>query len=348
MGNPMLRIRGVHARHVDEVGNHRRGSGLCARALAVIQGRADRITLDQYRVHSTFDVGDQPLGRNQCRMHAQLDAFRRVLGDPKQLDPVTKLFSVLDINRFELGDPFDVGLVEAHWITKGYGTHQRQLVGRIDALDVEGRIGFCIAQPLRLLENGIKRQTLAPHFGKNEVRRAVDDPGNPFDVIRGQSLTQRLDDRDAPSHRRLERHHDAIFLRGSKNLVTVLGQQGLVGRDHMLAVFDCLEHQFAGNAIATDQFDDHIYFRIGDHRKRIISQTARSASHFPCQFQIPVGHHRNLDRSACAARNFFRVAFENGIGSATDGTDAQQTHIHCFHFNAFLKQYEETCIPSRK
>lgn len=60
-------------------------------------------------------------------------------------------------------------------------------MGRIDALDVEGRIGFCIAQPLRLLENGIERQPLAPHFGKNEVRRAVDDPGNPFDVIRGQA-----------------------------------------------------------------------------------------------------------------------------------------------------------------
>ena len=74
MRHAMLGVGGVHARHVDEVGDDRARGRLGAGARAVVERRADGVALDQHRVHRAFDVGDQPLRRDQRRMHAQLDA----------------------------------------------------------------------------------------------------------------------------------------------------------------------------------------------------------------------------------------------------------------------------------
>ena len=57
----MLRVGGMHTRHVDEVGNHRRNRRFGTSALAVVQRRTDRVALDEHRVHRAFDVGDQAL-----------------------------------------------------------------------------------------------------------------------------------------------------------------------------------------------------------------------------------------------------------------------------------------------
>ena len=93
----MLGIGGVHARHVDEVGDHRARGRLGARARAVVQRGADRVALHQHRVHHAFDVGDQALRRNQRRVHAQLDARRRAPRDAEELDPVAQLLGVADV-----------------------------------------------------------------------------------------------------------------------------------------------------------------------------------------------------------------------------------------------------------
>ena len=57
----MLGVGGVHARDVDQVGDHRARRRLGARARAVVQRGADGVALDQHRVHHALDVGDQAL-----------------------------------------------------------------------------------------------------------------------------------------------------------------------------------------------------------------------------------------------------------------------------------------------
>ncbi len=110
----------------------------------------------------------------------------------------------------------------------------------IDAFDVEGRIGFGITEALRFLEYVVEGQPLVAHFGQDEVGRAVDDAGDPFDAVGGQAFAQRLDDRDAAGHRRFEGHHHALLLGGGENLGAMHGEQRLVGGDHVLAVGDGL------------------------------------------------------------------------------------------------------------
>ena len=116
----------------------------------------------------------------------------------------------------------------------------------------------------------------------------------------------------------------------------------------MLAVFDRLEDQFACNTVAADQLDDDIHFRIGHNRECIVSQATSAARHLARQLKVLVRHHRNFDGATGTTRDFLGIAPEDGIGSPTDSSDAQQTNVHCLHFNAFLKQNDAICIPSRK
>ena len=126
-------------------------------------------------------------------MHAQFDAFRRALGDAEQLDAVAELLGVLLMSaESSLVMPLDVRLVEAHRIAEGDGAHDRQLVRRIDAFDVEGRIGLGVAETLRFLEHGRRSSGPCRAFGEDEVGRPVDDPGDPLDAVGGQPFAQAL------------------------------------------------------------------------------------------------------------------------------------------------------------
>ena len=200
-------------------------------------------------------------------MHAQLHAFRRALGDAQQLDAIAELFGVFDVGRIQLGDAFDVGLVELHRDAERQRGQDGDLVRRIHAFDVEGRVGLGVAQTLRLFQHGVEAQALVAHLGQDEVGGAVDDARDPLDAVGGQAFAQRLDDGDAAGHRRLERDHHALVLRRLEYLVAVRGQQRLVGGDHMLAVGDGLQHQLFRHAVAADQFDDDIHFRDRSPRR---------------------------------------------------------------------------------
>ena len=81
-------------------------------------------------------------------MHAQFNTVVAALGNAEQLDPVAELFGIFDVGGFQLGDAFDVRLVELDRNAVGDGGNQRRLVRGIDPFDIEGRIGLGIAQPL--------------------------------------------------------------------------------------------------------------------------------------------------------------------------------------------------------
>ena len=273
----MFRIGRRQTGDIDQIGDDRRRSRLGTSALAVVKRGANGIALHHDGVHRPLDIGEQTLGRNQGRVHAQFHTVFLPLGDTQQLDTVAQLLGVLDVRGFELGDPLDVGLVELHRNTEGNGAHQGCLMRGIDAFNIEGRVSFGVTQALRLGQHVGEGQPLVAHFRKDEVGGAVDDAGSPFDTVGRQAFAQRLDDGNATRHRRLESNGDALGLRGSKNLGAMHGKQGLVGRDDMLAIGDCLHHHLAGHTVAADQFDDDVDFRVIDQGEGIIGN-ARCAA----------------------------------------------------------------------
>ena len=176
-------------------------------------------------------------------------------------------------------------------------------------------------------------QALVAHLGQDEVCGAVDDAGDPLDAVGGQTLAQGLDDGDAAGHGGLEGHHDALLLGGGEDLVAVHGQQGLVGGDHVLAVFDGGQHQFLGHGVAADELDDDVDVRVLDHREGVVGDPRLAAGDRVGQIQVAVGHGGDLDGPAGAAGDFLSVAGEDGPGAATDGADAQQAYVDRFHFS---------------
>jgi hypothetical protein len=145
-------IGGGRAGDVDQVGDHRRRGRLGAGALAVVERRADGVALHHHRVHRAFDVGDQASRRNERGMDAKLDATcvvgagRAPLRDREQLDSVAELLGVGDVGRLQVDDAFDVGLGELHRHAERDRAHDRRLVRRVDAGDVEGRVGLGVAE----------------------------------------------------------------------------------------------------------------------------------------------------------------------------------------------------------
>ena len=61
---------------------------------------------------------------------------------------------------------------------EGEGGEDRELVGGIDAVDVEGRVGLRVAEPLRLGEHVGELAAALLHHGQDVVAGAVEDAGD--------------------------------------------------------------------------------------------------------------------------------------------------------------------------
>ena len=86
-----------------------------------------------------------------------------------------------------------------------------ELLRRVEAFDVEARIGFGIAERLRLLQRvGVGCALLHPR--QDEIAGAVQDAVEARQPVAGERLAKSLDDRDAAADRRLEGKLRAAFL----------------------------------------------------------------------------------------------------------------------------------------
>ena len=222
----------------------------------------------------------------------------------------------------ESGDALDVRLVELHGDAEGDGAHQRDLVRGVHALDVEGGIRLGITELLGVGEGLGEIQALVAHFREDEIGGAVDDAGDPFDAVGGEPLAQRLDDRDAAGHRRLEGDHHAMFARRFENLGAVFGEQRLVGGDDMLARADRLQHQLARDAAAADQFHHDGDVRVGDDLAGVADDLRTVAHQGAGAFGVEVGDHRDLDAAAGAAADFLLVARQHLESAAANRANA--------------------------
>jgi len=251
----MLRVGGMHARHVDQISNYRRGGRFCARTATVVQRCAHRVALDQHGVHHAFHVGDQTLGRNQSWVHAQLNPLGDTLGNAEQFDAIAQLLGILNIFFGELGNALGVGLIKLHRNAKGDSRKNGELVRGIHAFNIKSRVGFGIAQALCLGQHGIKGQALVAHLGQNKICSAVDNASHPFDTICAQAFAHRLNDGDTAGHCRFKSDHHAFGLRSGENFIAMHGEQRLVSGHDMLAIRNGLEHQRFRLIDTADQLD---------------------------------------------------------------------------------------------
>jgi hypothetical protein len=262
-------------------------------------------------------------------MDAELDAGLRPPRDAEELDPVTELLRVADVLARELRDALGVDLVELHRDAEGNRRHDRELVRGVDALDVERRIGLGVAARLRALERGGERLALAAHLREDKVRRAVDDPGDPFDPVGGQALAQRLDDRDAATDRALERDHHALRVRGGEDLVAVAREQRLVCGNHMLAVGNRLQDERPRRLDPADELNDDVDVGMREDRRRIArhAHTGGASHELARSLRRLVGDLRDADRPPGTPRDLLGVARKHGPRPEPDRADPEQADL---------------------
>ena len=158
---------------------------------------------------------------------------------------------------------------------RGDRRHDRRLGTGVETLDVGGRVTLGVAEALGFGEGGLVGHPLLAHLREDVVRRPVDDSHDPRDRFTAQALAQGPHDRNAPGDGRLEEQVDAGLLGNLEQLDPDVGQQLLVGGDHWLARSERGGDQFAGRFDATDDLDDEVDVRIGDHGGRVVGEQGR-------------------------------------------------------------------------
>ncbi len=266
-------------------------------------------------------------------MHAQLDAFGRAPRETEQLDAVAEFLGVGDVLGFEFGDALDVGALELHRNAERDRREQRDLVSGVDALDVEGRIGFRVAEALRFGQHDVERETLVAHFGEDEVARAVDDAGDPLDAVGGEAFAQRLDRRNAAGDGGFERDDHVLLARGREDLVSVQREQRFVGGDDVLAAHDRRQDRFFRDRRSADNLDHDVDVGVGDDGAHVVDDRDARTDDRARTLDVARGNHRDLDLSPRTAGDLLAVAFENVKGSAPNRSDAEQTDLDGFHLH---------------
>ncbi|MDO9636562.1 MAG: mechanosensitive ion channel, partial [Thiobacillus sp.] len=128
-----------------------------------------------------------------------------------------------------------------------------------DAADIEIWVGFEIAQLSGLFEHLLVRKASGLHPGQDIIAGAVHHAHDAAHLVACQPFGQGLDYRDSTCDCGLEPDNPALSLGGEGEVVTVMGQQGLVGGDHILARRDGgFGRQTGGAFVAAHDFDKDI------------------------------------------------------------------------------------------
>ena len=254
-------------------------------------------------------------------MHPQLDPLCGTPGDGQMFYAVTELLGVLQIFLGHLGNALGVDPVECQRFAECDGGQDGQLVGRIDTLHVEARIGLRIAQTLGLRQHLVEATALVAHLGEYEIAGAVDDAGNPFDAVAGQALANRLDDGNASRHRRLECHHHALATSRVEDLVAVQRDERLIGGDHVLSLVDSMQGQFAGDIGSAEKLHNDAHFPVVHHFHGLVGELDALQGADPRLVQIPNAGMHDLDCATRTARDFLAIAGQNVHGAAAHGAE---------------------------
>src|SRR5690606_38878 len=153
----------------------------------------------------------------------------------------------------------------------------------------------------------------------------------PLNTVGRQAFANCLDDRNTTGHSGFEGHHDATLVSSGKNLVAMLGQQRLVGGDHVLALGNGFHDPLACQGVATHQLDHNIDLGVAHHIHAVCGQGDLVPHQRACLFQVTHSNSDHLNTATGAASDFICIAFQYVPGAAANHTQTQQTYFDRTH-----------------
>ena len=232
-------------------------------------------------------------------MDALVDAVMVHLGDAQKLDAIAQFLGIVDIHRRDLGYALGINSGEIDSRAKRHRRQQGQLVGRVHAVDIEGRVGLGIAKLLRLGQHVGEIAAGLAHGGQDIVAGAVQDAVQAGDPVAGQPLAQRPDNRDAAGHRGLISQRYASGLGLCRQIGAVMGQQRFVSGDYVAAGLEGgFAHRLGRAVAAADQFHHHVGVGRARHSDGIVEPLEAGYIHAPVEVAVARRDRGDLQRPA--------------------------------------------------
>ena len=218
-------------------------------------------------------LGERGALRHHGRVDALLDPVGRALGDAEQLDAEAEFVGRGEIGESDRLDALDRDRGRVDPEAEGEGGEDGELVRGVEAADVEGRIGFGVAETLGLGEADVERQVVGLHARQDVVAGAVEDAGDALDRVSGEALAQRLDDRNAAADRGLEEERRVVRFGQRREPHPVRGEHRLVGGDDRQPARQRRLDRLEGGAVRpADQFDEDVDVGGRGHRGGVVEE----------------------------------------------------------------------------
>ena len=249
---------------INDIGHHGACGGQLARALAVKDHITEHIALHQHGIEHIIHACKLVCVGDEHRLHAggHIPVLALVIpGD--ELDGAVELFRSLDVCHRDVTDAARRDIVGVDMVPAGKAGQNGNLAAGIAAVHIiAGVLRLGIAELLGDLERLVKAHVLALHLGEHEVRGAVDDAADLADMVGGQALVHRGDDRGAAANAGLKQERRIVRLGKGKQLGAVGSDHLLVGGADAAAAFQTLPHIRVGKFCAADRLDHDPDLRV--------------------------------------------------------------------------------------
>src|SRR6266478_889896 len=197
---------------VDEIGGDGRGGRQGTGAAAFQDHPTDEIALGNDRVEDPLDRSDRRRPQHHARVDALLEPLLGQSCNPQELDAVAELLGKVDVEPRDVADALGIDAAEVDRATEPDARQDGELVRRIDAVDVKARIGFGIAELLRLGEHFGKFVRGLAHRRQDIIRGSVENAVDAREPVSDKTLAQGLDHRYPAGNGSLEGEDDTLIL----------------------------------------------------------------------------------------------------------------------------------------
>ena len=136
-------------RDVDDVRDDGRGGRHLTGARTGVPRRADGVAGQRDHVVRAVDLRQRAAVPDQRRLDVHLQLALREPRGRQQLDRIAQLVGVHQVGRLDRVDPLHRKLPGQDARAEGQLREDRQLLGRVGAVDVHRRVGLGVAEPLR-------------------------------------------------------------------------------------------------------------------------------------------------------------------------------------------------------
>ena len=316
------------ARRRDDIAEDRGGRLAPAGAGAVEHERASRCGLDVDSVVSAAHARERMLAVDEGRVDAHRDrlAVRPLAGEllarRQELDDVAGVLRVLDRGGVDRSDTLTVHGLERHVGVEGEAGEDGRLLRGVVPLDIGRRIRLGVPERLGVGEYLVEVGTLTVHAVEDVVRRAVDDAEDASDVVAGEGVLERAQDRDRGRDRCLVGDGGADLVCRVEDLRAVAREQGLVARHDVGTGLQRLDDMRARRLDPTHELDDDV---SADDQLVCVcrEQLLRQLDVARC-VDVTDSDSRELESGARALRKLVRVVEKQARDLRPDGSGSEQ------------------------